>query len=172
MGLLNRKRAGCNELRAQLEDAASAAPGANSPIELLAESSLALREHVAACEDCRAAAEDIVASRALLAALASNTTQPGPWFAPRVMAAIAARTAELSRNVDTWTFLPKLAVRLTWASSIALLLASGWLYQRPHSNPPKAVVLDITGEPIPDNSTPATEDELLFSLADKEQPLR
>ncbi len=47
------------------------------------------------------------------------------------MAAIAARKAELSRAADTWTFLPKLAARLTWASAIALLLASGWLYQKP-----------------------------------------
>lgn len=170
MGLLNKDRADCREVRGKLEDAASAAPEARTVSELLA-AAPALREHASACKECRSAAEDIVASRALLAALPSYGGQPSPWFAPRVMAAIAARSAELSRAADAWTFLPKLAARLTWASSIALLLASGWLYQRPPSNPPKAVATDITGEPLVDNSAPPSDDVLL-SLVEKDKPPR
>jgi len=83
------------------------------------------------------------------------------------MAAIAARKAELSRAADTWTFLPKLAARLTWASAIALLLASGWLYQKPASTSAKPVATDITGEPLADNAAPPYNDDVLASLAEK-----
>jgi hypothetical protein len=165
--LLNKGGSNCSTFRTQLEDAASAAPAAKETKELLAALPPALQEHASACAECRAAVENILASRALLSALPSNAEMGGPWFTSRVMAAIAARKAELSRAADAWTFLPKLAARLTWASSIALLLASGWLYQRPASNPPKAVMTDITGEPLVDNPAPANDDEVLLSLAEK-----
>ena len=83
------------------------------------------------------------------------------------MAAIAARRAELSRSADTWTFLPKLAARLTWASAIVLLLASGWLYQKPGVTSAKPVITDITGEPVVDTVTPANNDDVLVSLAER-----
>jgi hypothetical protein len=85
------------------------------------------------------------------------------------MAAIAARKADLARATDAWTFLPKLAARLTWASAVALLLASTWLYQKPAATPAKPVVTDITGEPVVDTATPANNDEVLVSLAEKAQ---
>jgi hypothetical protein len=158
---------GCRDIQMQLEDVASVSSGAKELPELLAALSSAQKEHVAACADCRAAAEDILAVRALLAPMSSNAELGGPWFAPRVMAAIAARKAELSRASDTLTFLPKLAARLTWISAIALLLASGWLYQKPVSTPPQPVVTDLTGEPISDSATPANNDEVLVSLSEK-----
>jgi hypothetical protein len=166
---LKAHEAQCRDFRSQLEDAAGAAPGAKELSELLTSAPSALKEHAAACADCRAAAENILEARALLAELPSNADIAGPWFAPRVMAAIAARKAELSRAADTWTFLPKLAARLTWASAVALLLASGWLYQKPLSTSTKPVVLtDITGEPLLDTTTPpANDDEVLLSLAEK-----
>lgn len=174
MGLLFKNRSACRDFRAELEISAGTAPGAKDVSELLAAAAPAVRSHGSACADCRAAAGDILASRALLAALPSSAAHAdaAPWFAPRVMAAIAARTAELSRAADTWTFLPRLAARLTWASSIALLLASGWLFQRPRSNPPAVVATDITGEPVLESTSPATDDELLFSLAERENPPR
>jgi len=164
---LNKRKAECRGFQMQLEDAAGAAPSAKSLTELVASAPIALKEHVSGCADCRAAAENILAARALLAELPSFATTAGPWFAPRVMAAIAARKAELSRAADTWTFLPKLAARLTWASAIALLLASGWLYQKPVSTSAKPVATDITGEPVADTATPATNDEVLVSLAER-----
>jgi hypothetical protein len=164
---LNKRKAECGGFQMQLEDAASAAPSVSELSELLASAPIALKEHVTACADCRTAAENILAARALLAVLPSYATMAGPWFAPRVMAAIAARKAEFSRAADTWTFLPKLAARLTWASAIALLLASGWLYQKPASIAAKPVVTDITGEPLADTATPSTSDELLVSLSER-----
>jgi hypothetical protein len=171
---LSKRSAGCRDFQSQLEDAASATPGAKELSELLTAAPAALKEHAAACSGCRAAAENILETRALLADLPSHAAMAGPWFAPHVMAAIAARKAELSRAADTWTFLPKLAARLTWASSIALLLASAWLYQRPATMPAaatsaKAVATDITGDPAVDPATQSGgDDEFLLSLAEKQ----
>ncbi len=168
---LSKRSADCRDFQSQLEDAAGAAPSAKELSELL---TAALKEHAAACSECRAAAENILETRALLAKLPSHAVMAGPWFAPRVMAAIAARKAELSRAADAWTFLPKLAARLTWASSIALLLASAWLYQRPASMPStatnaKAVATDIVGDPEVDPATQSNgDDEFLLSLAEKQ----
>ncbi len=164
---LNKRRAECRDFQSQLEDAAGAAPSAKGFSELLAVTPSAVKDHVAACAHCHAVAENILEARALLAELPSTAPMAGPWFAPRVMAAIAARKAELSRAADTWTFLPKLAARLTWASAVALLLASTWLYQKPVSTSAKPVLTDITGEPLVDNAAPANNDEVLVSLAER-----
>ena len=167
--LLNKHGAKCRDFQIGLEDAAGGAPGAQKLADLLAVVPGAMREHAAVCADCRAAAENLLAARALMAEMPSHAAMGGPWFAPRVMAAIAARTAELGRATDTWTFLPKLAARLTWASTIALLLASGWLYQKPPSISAKpAMVTDITGEPLVDTTTPENNDDVFISLT--EQP--
>jgi hypothetical protein len=166
---LSKRDAECRGFQSQLEDAAGAAPAAKEISELLATAPGDLKTHVSACADCRVAAENILAARALLAELPSYAATAGPWFAPRVMAAIAARKAELSRAADTWTFLPKLAARLTWASAVALLLASGWLYQRPVTTSSKQVVTDITGEPVVDTAPPASDDDVLVSLAERHQ---
>jgi hypothetical protein len=164
---LGKRGAECREFQSRLEDAAGAAPSAKSLSALLEAAPGPLKAHVSACADCRVAAENILAARALLAELPSYAATAGPWFAPRVMAAIAARKAELSRAADAWTFLPKLAARLTWASAVALLLASGWLYQKPATTSPKPVVTDITGEPVVDTATPASNDDVLVSLAER-----
>jgi hypothetical protein len=174
MNFMNKRRAGCRGFQMQLEDAAGAAPSAKELSELLAFASTTLKEHAIACADCRSAAENILAARALLAVLPSYAATAGPWFAPRVMAAIAARKAELSRAADTWTFLPKLAARFTWASSIALLLASAWLYQKPPTMPAetttaKSVATDIAGDPVVDPATQSNgDDEIVLSLAEKQ----
>lgn len=172
MGLVTKNRAECRLFRAHLEDAAAVAPHARTVDELLAAAPESLQLHATNCADCRDAADNVLATRALLAAIPSNAALPGPWFAPRVMAAIAARKADLARAADAWTLLPKLASRLTWASSIALLLSSAWLYDRPVATPPvttRVVVTDVIGEPVVDNSAqPVADDEYLVSST--EQP--
>jgi hypothetical protein len=169
MGLLSKNRE-CWSFRAQLEGAATTAPDARTPAELFA-AALALGVHFKACASCREATEALLITRAMLSAMPSSADLGGPWFASRVMAAIAESKAELARAADTWTFLPKLAARLTWASSIALLLASAWLYQKPASltaqTQPKVVATDITGEPVVDSSTLPTNDDVLVSLAEQ-----
>src|ERR1700744_509129 len=93
----------CSRFRDSLEEVASG--GASR--EML--------EHSAACEDCAAAAEELLESRELLRALPREAA-PSAWFAPRVMAAIAAREAELRQSFDAWSVIPKFALQLTWIS--------------------------------------------------------
>jgi len=168
MGLLNKHRAECKSVLAQFEDVTNTAATAQ---DLLAALPVNLRQHAQACSVCRETAESLLATRSMLSAVPSSADLGGPWFASRVMTAIAERKAELARTIDAWTFLPKLAAHLTWASSLALLLASAWLYQKPISAPPQnaahAVVTDITGEPVVDSSTLPSNDDVLVSLAEK-----
>ena len=142
----------CSRFRDSLEELASG--GASR--EML--------EHSAACEDCAAAAEELLESRELLRALPRQPRATLPWFAPRVMAAIAAREAELRQSFDAWTVIPKFALRLTWITALALVLASTWFLQRPNL-PTKPTATDLTGEPV--NAPPATNDDVLISLAEQ-----
>jgi len=153
--LLKKSGSECDRFREELEDAGSweALP-------------IAQREHVDACPDCEAAADELATSREMLSALPRQGVA-GPWFAPRVMAAIAARESELRRSIDAWTIVPKLALRLTWVSTLALVLASTWLFGRPASIPLKPIATDITGEPVLETAPPVNNDELLLSLAEK-----
>src|ERR1700730_9373631 len=110
----------CKRLRDVLEDATGA------PV-LAAEQ----KEHLAGCAECQAAADDMLMSRAIFRDVPASATLPGPWFAPRVMAAIAARESELRQSLEAWAAVPRFAARLTWISALALLLAGGWLYESP-----------------------------------------
>src|ERR1700759_5114055 len=143
---LNKPEDECSRFRDSLEELASG--GASR--EML--------EHSAACEDWAAAAEELLESRELLRALPRDSSPAMPWFAPRVMAAIAAREAELRQSFDAWTVIPKLALRLTWISVGGLMLGGTWFLQRP--SVPSKTATDITGEPI-QSSVPATNDEVL-----------
>jgi hypothetical protein len=114
----------CGRLRDALEGAAETAALSRTQ-----------QEHLAACPQCQAVADDIVMSRALLQDVPARAALPGPWFAPRVMAAIAARESELLQSLEAWAAVPRLAARLTWLSALALLLASTLLYQLPKFTP-------------------------------------
>ena len=149
---VRKKEDDCSRFRDSLEEVASG--GASR--EML--------EHSATCDDCANAAEELLESRELLRALPRESSPSLPWFAPRVMAAIAAREAELRQSFDAWSVIPKLALRLTWISAIALTLASTWFLQRPAL--PTRPVTDITGEPI-QHTAPLTNDDVLVSLAEK-----
>lgn len=155
---LKRNGQECSQFRESLEKAADVA--ALSP---------ALREHAASCEDCQAAAEDAVMSRALLKALPSEAELPRPWFAPRVMAAITAREAEFRRSMDAWTVVPRLAAKLSWVCALALLLASTWLYETPRSTPAKAVLTDLAGDPYLETTAATTQDDVLVGLVEQGQ---
>jgi hypothetical protein len=143
----------CSRFRDSLEEVASG--GASR--EML--------EHSARCEDCAAAAEELLESRELLRALPRESSARMAWFAPRVMAAIAAREAELRQSFDAWSAIPKFALRLTWITALALMLAGTWFLQKPNV-PIKPAATDIIGEPV-QSSAPTTNDDVLMSLAEK-----
>jgi hypothetical protein len=127
-----------------------------------------LAEHPASCKDCRAAVQELLESRALLEVLPRQEEVARPWFAPRVMAAIAAREFELRPSLEAWTAVPNLAAKLTWVSALALLLTSTWLIGWPMSAPTRPVVTDLTGEPVVENTpAPATNDDVLGSLTER-----
>jgi hypothetical protein len=157
--LLRKNREDCRQFQESLE--------AETRVAVLPAT---LREHAAQCRDCSAAAEEMLASRELLKALpTSRAASARPWFASRVMAAIAARELELGYALDAWTAVPKLAARLTWACALALLLASTWLYERPRSTPKPgagATVESLFDLP-PASST--TQDDILVSRLEKGQ---
>jgi len=117
-----RQHQACTRLRDSLEDAAGAAV-------LSADQ----KEHLAQCAECQAVADDMLMSRAIFRDVPASATLPGPWFAPRVMAAIAARESELRQSLEAWAAVPRFAARLTWISALALLLAGGWLYESPRA---------------------------------------
>jgi hypothetical protein len=153
---LKKTRVECEQFVGSLEQ--------NANGEVLAE---VLRGHAAVCKDCETALKTFTESRALLSALSPQAEESRPWFAPRVMAAIAARESEMRRSLDAWSVVPKLAARLTWVSALALVLASTWLFGRPASMPvTQPVATDMTGEPVHETITPANSDDLLFSLAE------
>jgi len=91
------------------------------------------QKHLAACPACQAASADISMTRIVLRDV--RAALPEPWFAPRVMAAIARRESELRESLEAWAAVPRLAARLTWISGLALLVASTWLYQLPKFTP-------------------------------------
>jgi hypothetical protein len=115
-----RQHGACRRLRDVLEDATAAGV-------LSAEQ----RDHLANCPECQAVADDMLMSRAIFTEVPMSAALPGPWFAPRVMAAIAARESELRQSLEAWAAVPRFAARLTWISALALLLAGGWLYESP-----------------------------------------
>jgi hypothetical protein len=114
----------CSRLRDALENVAD-----------VAALSSAQQTHLAACPACQEISSDIFTSRIVLRDVPLCAASPGPWFAPRVMAAIAARESELTESLQAWVAVPRLAARLTWISALALVLASTWVYQLPKSTP-------------------------------------
>jgi hypothetical protein len=119
--------------------------------------SSARREHLAACPDCQAAADEVLMTGSLLREMPSVAATPAPWFAPRVMAAIAARESELRESLEAWAAVPRLAARLTWVSALALLLASTWLFQLPKSTPRSGN--ETVAESLFDSPQPSSQDD-------------
>src|SRR5229473_666021 len=97
--------------------------------------SAAQQKHLAACSGCQEVADDILMTRTILRDLPRQSEVSAPWFAPRVMAAMAAKESELRQSLEAWAAVPRFAARLTWVSALALLLASTWLYESPKAAP-------------------------------------
>jgi hypothetical protein len=166
ISLYGRRKGECNNFR----DALGEVAGAATVQELLADASSQQRAHAAACEDCHKALEELLATRLLLSALPPQRDVPRPWFASRVMSAIAARGSESIRLATAWTVVPKLASRLAWVSAVAILVASTWLYQKPVTSPAGQSVADPSAETLFETpSQPANQDDVLVSMVEKGQ---
>src|SRR5690242_8082715 len=104
----------CKRFRDSLEEAAAKLDGAVRIESLIARLPEEQRGHVATCADCQEAASDLVKVKGLFNGAASFSEEERPWFAARVMAAIASRERELAERVGAWTAFPRFASRLAW----------------------------------------------------------
>jgi hypothetical protein len=155
----------CRKLRDLLEDSGAARPHAVSIGELTEAMSAAAQTHIAACASCQETAQDLLATREIFKGVASPATAERPWFATRVMAAIAARERELSEAAATaWLAVPRFASRLAIASGALLLVASTWLYERPLPPANQQAANLAAQESLFETPPPVNQDDVLVPV--------
>src|SRR5919108_4049267 len=145
----------CRKFRDALEEAAAELEGAVRAKSLMALLPKEQREHVVACSDCQQAANDLVKVKALLNGAASFAEEERPWFAARVMAAIASRERELAERVNAWTEFPRFASRLTWVAAVLLLAGTtpffeGLIRPPPYFPPRPESIFETPQQSVPD----------------------
>jgi hypothetical protein len=166
--LLTRRKDECTHLRDLLEGLAAERPLAGSVEELLEILPQDHRAHFAGCRSCRDDAQDLLAAREIFKGIAAHSEEAGPWFARRVMAAIATRERELALQVSPWTAIPRFASRLAWVTAVVLLAGTTWLYEKPVSAPSRQPAAASSPEylfeaPAP----PMNQDDVLISMAER-----
>lgn len=162
--LLKKNDEECGKIRDLLEDSAAARPEAVSAEQLSEFLSLAERTHIASCVSCQEAAKDLLATRKIFKAVSSNAEMERPWFATRVMAAIAARERELTEATSTWLAVPKFASRLALASGALLLVTCTWLYERPPATPNLQATTLAAQESLFEAPPPMNQDDVLVPV--------
>ncbi len=125
----NKESSGCQEFREELEGLPLSENARGAPRPLLEEMTQGSREHGSECAECREAADDVALTRSALRPLGQLSAEPGPWFATRVMAAIAGRESDLDLGDAVWLSIRRLAPRLVAVCALLLVLASTWTYQ-------------------------------------------
>jgi hypothetical protein len=159
--LLKKSDEECRMLRDLLEESAAARTEALRVEELSEAWPPAERAHFSACGKCQEAAEDLLATRKLFRAGRFHAEQARPWFATRVMAAIATQEREISEVARTWLAVPKFASRLALASGALLLVASTWLYERPLPAPNLQATALAAQESLFEAPPPMNQDDVL-----------
>lgn len=152
----------CRTFRDALEEAAARLEDATRIEGLIALLPKEKREHVVACENCREAVNDIVKVKALFNGADSFSAEERPWFAARVMAAIASRKRNLAQRVSAWTEFPRFASRLTWVAAILLLAGTTWFYESVVRAPSYTPSGQESIFEVPQQTTP---DDVLVSMA-------
>lgn len=163
MGDMLKENDKCKRFRDGLEDASAKLEDdirVESLIALLSEEE---RGHVEACAGCQEAVNDLVKVKALFHGAARLAGEERPWFATRVMAAIASREREFAERVSAWTEFPRFASRLAWVAAILLLAGSTWFYEAVVRAPSYAP----TGsqESIFESPQQSAPDDVLVSMA-------
>ena len=159
---------GCTRAQAWLEEAASRHPRAGAHEELLAEVPRDERQHVQECPACAQAVKDLLESRGLLRNLKMDEDKGNPFFAKRVLAAIAARETEIELATRTWAVIPRLASRLAGIAILVLLIAGTWIYEGPARKRANQPVMEPGAQLFEDNATvPTDRDDVLVSLLER-----
>ena len=125
----SQESSGCQEFREELEVLPLKVNMGSELRMLLEEMSPGSRKHASKCADCREAADDVALTRSALRPLGEVSAEPGPWFATRVMTAIAGRESEMDLRDAVWVSIRRLAPRLVAVCALLLLLASTWTYR-------------------------------------------
>lgn len=127
--LLKRENEECRTLRDAVEQAATKFGDALSVKRSTEELSPEERKHLDACAECREMLQELVATKRLFRGVPGFMNQERPWFAARVMAAIASRERELAERVSAWNEFPRFASRLSLVAAILLLAGTTWFYE-------------------------------------------
>ena len=168
--LFGKHEEACSRWQEWLDASPAAAPGEPAPqtLQQLA-ATLSSRDqvHLQECQECRIALDAWLVARRSLQALQQPAEMAPPWFAARVMAAIAARQDESLRPAAAWSIVPRFASRLAWASAALLVVAGTWLYQKPETAPTEPS-MNNASEGLFDTQPPvSTKDDVLISLAER-----
>ena len=161
--LLNRGKEECGRLRDRVEAMAAKQADAVSVKTVREELTAEERKHIDTCRDCQEAVRELFAAKELFERVPSFSQEERPWFAARVMAAIAARERELAERVTAWTEFPRFASRLTWVAVIVLLASTTWFYESVVRTPSHPV--NGSQESIFEAPQQTTPDDILISQA-------
>jgi len=156
----------CSNAQGALERATLRNPNARTLQEFMEELSPADLDHLGACSQCREAAENLVAVRQIFHGVAGAAESERPFFASRVMAAIAAKERELVELINPWSEVPRFATKLAWISAVLLLAGTTWFYEKHATEPPRLNNGDTSQESIFEPSPPANQDDVLISMAE------
>ena len=160
---LKRSSEQCRRLRDAVEEAAAKQGGAMSLENLTEEVTAEVRKHSETCRDCQEAVQELFRAKQLFQGALSFAQEERPWFAARVMAAIARREKELAERVTAWTEFPRFASRLTWVAAIVLLASTTWFYESVLRPPSHAV--GGSQESLFEAPQQTTPDDILISQA-------
>jgi len=154
----------CSKCMDALEEASAKHTGAVDVRKLLEELTAEERKHVEGCEVCREGAEEIVAARELFQGVASFAGEERPWFAARVMAAIASRERELALRLSAWSEFARYGARLTWATALLLLVGTTLFYEKV-VRAPSYQPNGTSQESLFEGPQQASQDDILISMA-------
>jgi len=162
--LLKKSGQECGRVQDSLEEVAAKNSNAGTVDELIVGLPAAARKHIDGCDACRRAALDMVATKELFSDVTSVTEVERPWFAARVMAAIAARERALAERMSAWSEVPRFASRLALISALLLLAGTTWLYEKAIKMPSNSSN-GAAQESIFEPQQQSNQDDLLISMA-------
>lgn len=162
--LLKKHNEECRRTQDSLEEIAGRRLHARNVEELLADLPAQERTHAVACTVCREAALDLLAARELFRGTPGASTMDRPFFAARVMAAIAAKERELANLISPWSEVPRFAARLAWITGLVLLAGTTWFYEKGIATPNHSTNGDANQESIFETPPPTNPDDVLISM--------
>jgi hypothetical protein len=163
--LLKKSDQECRRVQDCLEKAAAQRSNAGTIEELIAGLPAATHQHIDRCGACREAALDLTATKEIFGGVASAAEEARPWFATRVMAAIAAREKELANALNPWSEFPRFASRLALVTAFVLIAGTTWYYEKGARVQSYRINGAATQESIFESPPPTNQDDVLISMA-------